>query len=92
MDDIPLKESKAYSYVLSVLTKYTHEADIQSGGLLALAYLLELDSYAATSIALQGDYDFIVTSIKQHSSNPGVVARGFQCLRIIVKYVCCNVH
>lgn len=61
--------------------------DIQAVGLLALANLLEVDSYAASSIALQGDFDVIVSAVKRHFAHPNVVAHGFRSLRIIVRQV-----
>ncbi len=85
VDEVLLKESRAYSYVVVVVAKYCSDVDIQSGGLLALSNLLEIDAYAASSISLQGEYDFILQSIKYHTNNPGVVAHGFRCLRIIIK-------
>ncbi len=57
------------------------------GGLLSLASLLEMDSFALSTIALQGDYDFIFDSVMMHSLNPGVVAHGFHCLRSIIRLV-----
>ena len=61
--------------------------DIQIGGLLALASLLEMDSFALSTIALQGDYDFLFDSVMVHSLNPEVVAHGFRCLRSIIRLV-----
>lgn len=85
VDEVLLKESRAYSHIVLVLDKHGDDTDIQNGGLLALAGLLQMDSYAASSICLQGDYEFILRSIKTHTDHPGVVAHGFRCLRIIVK-------
>lgn len=85
VDEVLLKESRAYSDVMVVVAKHCNHVDIQNGGLLALAGLLEIDSYAASSISLQREYDFILQSIKKHTDNPGVVGHGFRCLRIIVK-------
>ena len=68
-----------------VLAKYYEDIDIQNGGLMALAGLLQMDSYAASSISLQREYEFILHSIKVHANHPGVVAHGFRCLRIIIK-------
>jgi hypothetical protein len=39
-------------------------------------------------MALQGDHKVIIDSIKHHSSNPTVVAHGFQTLQAIAKLVC----
>ena len=85
VDEVLLKESRAYSYLMAVVAKHCNNVDIQNGGLLALASLLEIDTYAASSISLQREYDFILQSIKKHTDNPGVVGHGFRCLRIIVK-------
>lgn len=85
MDVTPLKESETCSYVQSVVAKHDHDVTIQSGGLFALASLLEIDSYAASNLALEGKYDFIIHSVKRHSNFPTIVANGFQCLRSIIK-------
>lgn len=93
VDEISLKESRAYDYVLSVLATYPTVPDIQSGGLLVLASLLEMDSYAASSLALQGQYvTFIIDSVRRLSDNTGVVAHGCKCLRTIIKYVCTYIN
>ena len=87
VDEIALKESVVYVEVLKAISEHADNVDIQAGGLLALASLLELDSYAASSIALQGDADVIVADVKRHFSDPAVVTHGFHCLRVIVRYV-----
>lgn len=87
VDEIALKKSGVYVDVLKAISDHSDNVDIQAGGLLALASLLELDSYAASSIALQGDANVIVADVKRHFSDPAVVAHGFHCLRVIVRCV-----
>lgn len=87
LNETAYKESKAYVDVVHVLKRHAGDAAVQSAGLLALTTLLEMDSFAASSMALAGDFDFLFASIKRHSWNVGVVTHGFQSLRCIVKYV-----
>lgn len=85
VDEVPFKESGAYGYVLVAVCKHGENVGVQAGGLLALASILEVDSYAASSIALHGDSKFIVAAVKRHFAYPAVVAHGFHCLKVIVR-------
>ena len=86
VNDVPLKESKAYSSVFTILSHHPDDAEIQGTGLLALAGLLEVDSYAAGTVARQGDHASIMATVMSHSGSSAVVAHGFECLRVIAGY------
>jgi hypothetical protein len=84
VDEVPFKESQAFSFVFEAICKYPNEVGIQAGGLFALASLLEIDSYAASLLGLRGNAVFIVALVKKYFAYPAVVAHGFHCLRVIV--------
>ena len=87
MEETAYKESKVYVHVVQALKRHTDDAALQSAGLMALATLLEMDSFAALSLAMAEDYDFLFLSVRKHSWNVGVVTHGLKSLRWIAKYV-----
>lgn len=83
--ETPLKETKAYNIILLGIHRFCDNIEVQSGGLWALSSLLEMDPFAASNVALQGHYNIVLNSIRSHSTKPGIVTHGFQCLRSIIK-------
>ena len=76
-----------YRDVLQVLKIHTEDSSVLSSGFLAMSTLLEMDPFAASHMAMCGDFSLFLTAVKKHSSQFGVVSCAFRSLRCIVKYV-----
>ena len=83
VNDVNIKKSKAYCHLLESLKVHPNDIGVQTGCLLALAHVLRTDTFAISSIMMQGQQMVILDSLRAHSENPLVVTNGCRALHVL---------